>query len=55
MPSALNFFDINGDGKVTKLEFIEGCQEYSNFEECLFLFSELDTNGLFIIIYEIIN
>ena len=55
MPSALNFYDINGDGKVTKLEFIGGFQEYSNFEECLFLFSELDTNGLFIIIYEIIN
>ena len=55
MPSALNFFDINGDGKVTKLEFIEGLQEYLKFEESLFLFSELDTNGLFIIIYEIIN
>ena len=45
MPSALNFYDINEDGKVTKLEFIEGCQEYSNFEESLFLFSEIDTNS----------
>ena len=46
LPSEYNFYDLNEDGNVTKLEFIDALEDHHDFEESLFSFIQVDKNGL---------